>query len=39
MEFTQRQRLLLALLLANVMATVLHFTDNYFAFSSYPAPA
>lgn len=34
-----RRRLLLILLGINVVATGLHYTDNFLAFSRYPAPA
>lgn len=38
-NFNQRQRLLLSLLVINVIATGLHYADNFFAFPDYPAPA
>lgn len=38
LDFNQRQRLLLALLILNVIATGVHYADNFFAFSNYPAP-
>jgi hypothetical protein len=34
----QRQRLLLGLLIANVVITSLHYTDNYLFFEQYPDP-
>lgn len=35
----QRLTLLLILLATNIVATILHYTDNFIAFEKYPAPA
>jgi hypothetical protein len=35
----QRQIVLLVLLAINLVSTILHYTDNFFAFAKYPAPA
>ena len=34
----QQQRWLLGLLILNVVSTILHYTDNFISFDSYPAP-
>ena len=37
-NFNQRQKLLLAVPIVNVIATGLHYSDNFLAFQRYPAP-